>query len=36
VADRLRASLTELARLTPQELVEQRYSKFRRMGGFFA
>jgi acetyl-CoA carboxylase carboxyl transferase subunit alpha len=36
VADRLRASLTELARLTPQELVEQRYSKFRRMGSFFA
>ena len=31
----LRASLTELMRLTADELVQQRYSKFRKMGNFF-
>lgn len=28
--------LDELSRLSPQELVDQRYQKFRRMGAFFA
>jgi acetyl-CoA carboxylase carboxyl transferase subunit alpha len=28
--------LSELARMTPTELVEHRYDKFRRMGNFFA
>lgn len=28
--------LEDLSRLTPQQLVEQRYDKFRRMGQFFA
>jgi acetyl-CoA carboxylase carboxyl transferase subunit alpha len=28
--------LDELSRLTPQQLVDQRYEKFRRMGQFFA
>ena len=32
----LRASLAELQRLSPDELVQQRYSKFRKMGNFFA
>jgi len=31
----IRASLKELNRLTPNELVQQRYSKFRKMGNFF-
>jgi acetyl-CoA carboxylase carboxyl transferase subunit alpha len=31
----LRDSLAELARLTPTELVEDRYKKFRSMGAFF-
>ena len=31
----LRASLAELQRLSPDELVQQRYSKFRKMGNFF-
>ena len=31
----LHASLTELNRLTPDELVQQRYVKFRKMGNFF-
>ncbi len=32
----LRARLTELSRMTSSELVEHRYTKFRRMGNFFA
>src|SRR5881275_1198743 len=32
----LRARLEELSRLTPTELVEHRYTKFRQMGNFFA
>ena len=32
----LRARLDELSRLTPSELVEHRYTKFRQMGNFFA
>lgn len=36
VATVLRESLRELARLTPGELIEQRYEKFRRMGSFFS
>src|SRR4051794_11323240 len=32
----LRARLEELSRLTPTELVEHRYAKFRQMGNFFA
>jgi acetyl-CoA carboxylase carboxyl transferase subunit alpha len=28
--------LDELSRLSPQQLVDQRYEKFRRMGQFFA
>jgi acetyl-CoA carboxylase carboxyl transferase subunit alpha len=33
--DRLRCSLTELSRLGLNEIVQQRYEKFRRMGNFF-
>lgn len=32
----LNSRLSELARMTPNELVEHRYAKFRRMGNFFA
>ena len=32
----LARALDELAKLTPQQLVDQRYEKFRRMGQFFA
>jgi acetyl-CoA carboxylase carboxyl transferase subunit alpha len=32
----LRGSLTELARMTANEVVQQRYTKFRKMGNFFA
>ncbi|MGC2422494.1 MAG: acetyl-CoA carboxylase carboxyltransferase subunit alpha [Candidatus Acidiferrales bacterium] len=32
----LTRSLDELSRLTPQELLDQRYEKYRRMGQFFA
>jgi acetyl-CoA carboxylase carboxyl transferase subunit alpha len=32
----LTSSLQELSALSPQQLVEQRYEKFRRMGQFFA
>lgn len=32
----LRARLAELARMTPAEIVEHRYRKFREMGNFFA
>ena len=31
----LRTSLAELSKLSAKELVEQRYSKFRKMGNFF-
>jgi acetyl-CoA carboxylase carboxyl transferase subunit alpha len=31
----LRAVLAELSQLTPRQLVDQRYEKFRRMGDFF-
>ena len=31
----LRAALEQLAHLSPEELVEQRYAKFRAMGNFF-
>jgi acetyl-CoA carboxylase carboxyl transferase subunit alpha len=31
----LRESLRELSMLTPEQLIEQRYEKFRRMGSFF-
>jgi acetyl-CoA carboxylase carboxyl transferase subunit alpha len=36
LAERLRPSLEELGRLTSNEIVQQRYDKFRRMGDFFA
>jgi acetyl-CoA carboxylase carboxyl transferase subunit alpha len=32
---RLRKGLDELAKLTPNELVQQRYTKFRKMGNYF-
>jgi acetyl-CoA carboxylase carboxyl transferase subunit alpha len=32
----LRKGLAELTRLTPNEVVQQRYTKFRKMGNFFA
>jgi acetyl-CoA carboxylase carboxyl transferase subunit alpha len=32
----LRSSLAELTRLAPEELVQQRYDKFRKMGNFFS
>jgi acetyl-CoA carboxylase carboxyl transferase subunit alpha len=32
----LRRSLAELARLSPEQLIDDRYEKFRRMGNFFA
>jgi acetyl-CoA carboxylase carboxyl transferase subunit alpha len=32
----LRAGLAELGKLTANELVQQRYTKFRKMGNFFA
>src|SRR5579862_265850 len=35
VRDTLRASLEQLKALSPEELVEQRYTKFRQMGNFF-
>lgn len=31
----LRAALDQLARVSPRELIEERYDKFRRMGAFF-
>jgi acetyl-CoA carboxylase carboxyl transferase subunit alpha len=36
VRDTLRTALAELAPLSPQELIDDRYNKFRRMGSFFA
>ncbi len=35
VSKKLHAAFEELGRLSPAELVEQRYMKFRRMGNFF-
>ena len=34
--DMIRHSLDELGRLTPEQLVSERYDKFRRMGSYFA
>jgi acetyl-CoA carboxylase carboxyl transferase subunit alpha len=36
VSKKLHHALEELGRLSPEELVQQRYMKFRRMGNFFA
>jgi acetyl-CoA carboxylase carboxyl transferase subunit alpha len=35
ISKKLHAAFEELGRLSPAELVEQRYMKFRRMGNFF-
>jgi acetyl-CoA carboxylase carboxyl transferase subunit alpha len=35
IAEQLRESLQQLAQWTPDQLVHQRYEKFRRMGNFF-
>ena len=32
----LRAALTDLSKLSPKDLIDQRYEKFRKMGNFFA
>jgi acetyl-CoA carboxylase carboxyl transferase subunit alpha len=32
----LRGALAELGKLTPEQLIEQRYQKFRRMGSFYS
>jgi acetyl-CoA carboxylase carboxyl transferase subunit alpha len=34
--DTLRHALADLAKLSPKELIDHRYEKFRRMGNFFA
>jgi acetyl-CoA carboxylase carboxyl transferase subunit alpha len=36
VRETLRAALSELSRMSPQELIDDRYNKFRRMGNFFS
>jgi acetyl-CoA carboxylase carboxyl transferase subunit alpha len=36
LGEQLRCRLAELSRMTASELVEHRYTKFRRMGNFFA
>jgi acetyl-CoA carboxylase carboxyl transferase subunit alpha len=36
VGDALRGALEQLGALTPAQLVEQRYQKFRKMGSYFA
>ena len=36
LADQLRSALDELSSLSPDELVEDRYAKFRRMAAFFS
>ncbi len=36
IRNTLRQALDELSHLSPEELVEQRFQKFRRMGNFFA
>ena len=33
--DTLRDALQQLEALSPEELIEQRYAKFRQMGNFF-
>ena len=35
LADTLRGSLDQLGKLSEQELIQQRYDKFRKMGSFF-
>jgi acetyl-CoA carboxylase carboxyl transferase subunit alpha len=35
IRERLRVALQELRSLTPEQLVERRYVKFRKMGSFF-
>jgi acetyl-CoA carboxylase carboxyl transferase subunit alpha len=35
IRERLRVALQELRSLTPEQLVERRYVKFRKMGNFF-
>ena len=35
VRDTLRAALAELQSLSAEQLIEDRYQKFRRMGAFF-
>jgi len=35
VRETLRKALAELGRLSPQELIDDRYNKFRRMGNYF-
>ena len=35
VREALRAPLAELTSLSPQELIDDRYNKFRRMGNYF-
>jgi len=36
VRETIRKALAELSSLSPQELIDDRYNKFRRMGNFFA
>jgi acetyl-CoA carboxylase carboxyl transferase subunit alpha len=36
LAATLRSALAELSRLSPKDLIDQRYEKFRKMGNFFA
>jgi acetyl-CoA carboxylase carboxyl transferase subunit alpha len=36
VRETIRTALAELSSLSPQELIDDRYNKFRRMGNFFA
>ncbi|HLG96219.1 MAG TPA: acetyl-CoA carboxylase carboxyltransferase subunit alpha [Bryobacteraceae bacterium] len=36
VRETLRAALAELSSLSPQELIDDRYNKFRQMGNYFA
>lgn len=36
VRETLRQALAELSRMSPQELLDDRYNKFRRMGNFFS
>ena len=36
VRDTLRSALAELSQLSPQQLLDDRYNKFRRMGNYFA
>jgi acetyl-CoA carboxylase carboxyl transferase subunit alpha len=36
LSDSLAQALEDLSKLGPEQLVEQRYAKFRQMGNFFA